>query len=341
MPPSCKQPGCPIVATGKCLEGFDPPTKCPNYLAEGVATAPTPATPGQAAARVLEGIELPAGTAFDPGSAYEVTREGIARVVILAGAERSGKTTLLASLYELFQEGPVGRFSFAGSQTLPALELRCHEARAASGRTVADTERTKPAEGFRFLHLALLDTSAGARRNLLLGDMSGELYDSLRDSHDECRKYEFLRRADHFVAMLNAAKLSEGHHAEAYAHARGLVRALLDADVLRRHSHVTLLTTKWDLIAGPDGEKARERVLELERHFEETFAARLPNLHFAHVAARPATRAVDFAYGVKPLLQDWLDTGGLPPPPKLDTVPSEREFDRLVTIGAAKPSRAP
>ncbi len=58
-------------------------------------------------------VDLPAGTAFDPTSVYEIARESLPRVVILAGEQRSGKTTLIASLYELFQEGPVGRFDLA------------------------------------------------------------------------------------------------------------------------------------------------------------------------------------------------------------------------------------
>jgi hypothetical protein len=332
MAASCKQSGCPFAETGKCLEGFDPPTQCPNYLADG-----SPAPPAGAASKLDGGINLPAGTAFDPVSVYEVAREDVARVVVLAGEQRSGKTTLLASLYELFQEGPVGPFAFAGSKTLPAFEERCHDARMASGRDDAETERTKPAEGFRFLHLALLDRERRCRRNLLIGDMSGELYDSLRDSSDECKKYDFVRRSDHFVAMLNGAKLAEGHHAETYNHARGLVRSLLDAGVLRSHSRVTLLTTKWDLIMSAAGEKARGRVAELEQHFRDTFSSKLQDIRFERVAARPRAPGVSFAYGLDSLIGNWLGAAGIPPPQELPTAPSEREFDRFVAAALERP----
>jgi hypothetical protein len=338
MPASCKQSGCPLAQTGAgtCLENFVPPSSCPHYLAESMAaTAPpavAPASPQistpKKPARAPDDVELPAGTAFDPSTVYEVAREGLARVVILAGEQRSGKTTLISSLYELFQEGVVGRFSFAGSKTLPAFEERCHDARMTSGREIPDTERTKPGEGFRFLHLALLDREAPSRTNLLLGDMSGELYDAVRDSSDECAKYEFLRRADHFVVMLNGAKLANNNHAETYAHARGVVRSLVDADVLRGHTHVTLLTTKWDLIVR-SGDRAQARVTELEESFRTTFASKLPQVHFAHVAARPENADLDFAFGLNDLLNAWMDKVGLAPPPRLNVVASEREFDRL------------
>ena len=338
MPPSCKQRGCPLAQAGEgtCLENFVPPSGCPHYLAEGAAAPAPPAVPPASAqastpkkpARAPDDVELPAGTAFDPSTVYEVAREGLARVVILAGEQRSGKTTLIASLYELFQEGVVGRFAFAGSKTLPAFEERCHDARMTSGREIPDTERTKPGEGFRFLHLALFDRNASSRTNLLLGDMSGELYDAVRDSSDECAKYEFLRRADHLVVMLNGAKLADNNHAETYAHARGVVRSLLDADVLRGHTHVTLLTTKWDLIVRSGG-RARTRVAELEESFVTTFASKLPHVHFAHVAARPTNSELDFAYGLNDLLGAWMDAAGLAPPPPLNVIPSEREFDHL------------
>ncbi len=222
----------------------------------------------------------------------------------------------------------VGRFAFAGSKTLPAFEERCHDARMTSGREIPDTERTKPGEGFRFLHLALFDWNVSSRTNLLLGDMSGELYDAVRDSSDECAKYEFLRRADHLVVMLNGAKLADNNHAETYAHARGVVRSLLDADVLRGHTHVTLLTTKWDLIVRSGG-RAQTRVAELEESFVTTFASKLPHVHFAHVAARPTNSELDFAYGLNDLLGAWMDAAGLAPPPPLNVISSEREFDHL------------
>lgn len=332
MSVSCKQAGCPIVTTGNCLENFVPPTSCPHFLPElGVAAAEPTArlAPTIKHSARDDHVDLPTGTAFDPTSAYEVCRERVARVVILAGEQRSGKTTLLASLYELFQEGPVGRFTFAGSKTLPAFEERCHDARMTSGRDVPETERTKPLEGLRFLHIALSDPERRTRTNLLLGDMSGELYDTVRDSSDECAKYGFLRRADHFVVMLNGAKLAENSHAEAFAHARGVVRSLLDADVLRGHTHVTLLTTKWDLILKDGGDGARARLDELEQGFRSSFAAKLPRLHFAHVAARPRASGLDFAYGLGGLLDTWMGSSGLAPPPELSLITSDREFDRI------------
>jgi hypothetical protein len=71
-------------------------------------------------------------------------------------------------------------------------------------------------------------------------------------------------------------------------------------------------------------------VAELEESFRTTFASKLPLVHFAHVAARPTNSDLDFAYGLDVLLGAWMDAAGLAPSPRLDVVPSEREFDRFV-----------
>src|SRR5687767_6400391 len=104
MPASCTQAACPVIKTGQCIEGLKP-TECPNYIAEGVVVPVA-----QVVAR-KDVVELPSGAALDAAGTYEIGREAIPRVVLLAGEERCGKTTLIASLYELFQEGAVGSYA--------------------------------------------------------------------------------------------------------------------------------------------------------------------------------------------------------------------------------------
>src|SRR5687767_14635843 len=97
---------------------------------------------------------LPDGEALTAQRATAITAAAPTRVVILAGAEDSGKTTLLTSLYEKFLQGRFADHLFAGSATLPAYEQRCHRARIQSGAVDPDTERTKGLD-VRLLHLKL------------------------------------------------------------------------------------------------------------------------------------------------------------------------------------------
>jgi hypothetical protein len=300
MPLACRIPKCPLTQTGVCLEGFEEVSKCPNYGESGTGgEAP------QAGGGAPQVVQLPLAKAMTPEATYEVTRASFARLIVCAGEQRSGKTTLLASIYEAFQEGPLGTLAFAGSRSLHGFERRSHLSRLVSGLDHADTDRTKAREGFQFLHLRVWDTATGKQTDLLFGDMSGELYKGLRNSSDECRKYAFLGNAHDFVVLLDGGKVAAGEHAEAFAHTSALVRALLDSDVLGSHSRVTLLTTKCDLLSLPLKKAELDRIDSYERLFRGTFGARLREIACARSAARPDEGV---PMGIEPLLRTWLQT---------------------------------
>src|SRR5919198_2499191 len=119
-------------------------------------------------------LDLPEGSDLDLPLAERVTRAGISRVIVLAGTADSGKTTLVTALYELFQNGLFAGYLFAGSETLPALERRCHLGRIDSGRAAAETARTLAGGGQRWLHLRVrAATNGGAVRELLVSEIAG------------------------------------------------------------------------------------------------------------------------------------------------------------------------
>jgi hypothetical protein len=330
MPPACRQVGCPVPSGGSCLEGLDP-ASCPNFIAESAAAALAPdgesATPSIAA----NALPLPTATPLTVEATADITRSDIARVVVCAGEHDCGKTTLLASLYDSFQDGPLGDLNFAGSATFHGFELRCHMARVESGLEHPATGRTKVGEGFRFLHLRVWDEKTDATTPLLLGDMSGELYRVLMDSTAECQKYGFLRRADHFVALLDGKRIKEGFHAEAFGHTHALIRALLDAGALAQHAMLTLLTTKWDLLAGSDEHESL--VAGLEKRFSEAFAPRVRRVSSARVAARPDVG--DRPVGLAELLADWVGHSNALPIRSSSTPEPGRAFDLYATARRA------
>ena len=306
MPPTCKNPHCQLEKTGACLEGIEQPSKCPSYLAAETAPADPAGKSDQPSVGSVDGIQLPRAEAMTPHGTYAVTRGAFARVIICAGEQRSGKTTLLASLYEAFQGGPLGALSFAGSRSLQAYERRVHLSRCASGLDRADTDRPKPVEGFQFLHLQIRDATCDRKTDLLFGDMSGELYKTLRDSSAECLKYDFIGRSHDFVLLLDGGKVALGEHAEAFAHVSALVRSLLDAGVLGKHSRVRLLTTKWDLLDMSANTAERNRIEEFEELFRRSFAPRLFAVECDRSAARPDSGATPV--GIESLLRAWLAT---------------------------------
>src|SRR5258706_16328307 len=110
--------------------------------------------PPQGASDLL-GLPRGEGYRLDSGGANEVTAQSLTNVILFAGTAESGKTTLLATLYLLFQKGPFATFSFAGSRTLVGFERRVHNARLSSKLSIPRTERSKSSE---LLHLPVRKT---------------------------------------------------------------------------------------------------------------------------------------------------------------------------------------
>src|SRR3546814_15282384 len=69
------------------------------------------------------GTRLSAGIALSPDGALAVLRRADTRVAAIIGPRDTGKTSLLASLYDLFQTGTAEGFHFAMFYTLADFEL--------------------------------------------------------------------------------------------------------------------------------------------------------------------------------------------------------------------------
>ena len=162
----CANPDCRVVETGRCVEGFEL-SACSHYGRKLEETSETgrgsekkPSAPSY--------IVLPGADTLPLAEASSLLRRGDARVIAIIGPRDAGKTSLIASLYELFQEGPVSEIGYAQSQTLHAFERACHDARAASRRTTPHTYRTSRGE-VQFYHLDLVGGFGGTAVSSCLG----------------------------------------------------------------------------------------------------------------------------------------------------------------------------
>jgi hypothetical protein len=285
-------PDCGAGVDGRCLDGYAGVADCPH---SGVEPGPW--------------LDLPEGADLDFPGAERVARAATTRVILLAGAADTGKTTLLASLYECFQQGRVAGYAFAGCDTVFGFERRCYLGRIECGRPAADTARTSTTTGQRWLHLRVRDPQAEEPlRSLLFSEIGADFVRLAKDSTDECRRLTLARRADHFAILIDGASLMQRQQRLAATNDAGLLlRGCLDAEALGRFSFVDVLFTKWDLVMR-SGEQA-----EIEQ-FLEAFAARtrqlcqprLGRLRFVQVAARPAPGSpLAFGHGLTELLASW------------------------------------
>lgn len=288
----CRLPGCGGPSSSVCINGlaFD---ECPNVRPEAEVEvtsgssepAPDVVSTGRSAA-----LSLAEADAF-------LRSDGGTLLAVIAGPD-VGKTTLIATIYELARRGGLQGLGFAGSETIRGLEERCFLSRAASERDEADTQRTPTGVGVVFVHLRLA-LPGGRRMNLLLSDRSGEHFDDAVDEPGRFGEFVELRRADGILLLLDAERLERSHHAE-IANVRKLMLAMSHAELLTGRA-IHLVITKADRL---DGEArfavVNQRAQALVDEFGRRFSSVVVRLHFTF--CRAAAGSSTFGRGVGELV---------------------------------------
>jgi hypothetical protein len=213
-----------------------------------------------------------------------------ARVVALMGPTKSGKTTLLLSIYEEFRHGRFADALFAGSRTLLGFEERCHLSRAASEGEDPDTERTKADAEEVLLHLRIRSkATAKTPTNLILCDLSGELFDDAGESTDALIKIPFIGRAAHVVMFVDGNGLSDlAKRHTIRQEFLTLFRASVESKQFTRLTRVDVVFSKQDCVA-----QSQERlsIEQFQDDIEAVCRARFENhvrsLRFFRIASRP------------------------------------------------------
>ncbi len=303
----CPQPGCQLGVSGRCLEGFDPPETCPhqqelhNDYDESVAYVEQ------------DLITLPSGEALTDAQAAAVAASGPTKLIVIAGPYSSGKTTILTALFEAFQEAPFGNYTFRGSRTLVGFEKRCHLGRKESGQETAETSHTSVREGVVFLHLdlAFRDHQSATNENILLSDISGELFRQLRDVGETVDQIKSLKRADHLCIVIDGEKIV-GRESRQVARndSRSILRSIIEADVISSKCAIDLAISKWDLVVEALQSEGGDSLASFLEETIKVVRDVAPHRQFRlfEVAARPPVEArVPFAHGLPTLLRAWMD----------------------------------
>lgn len=232
-------------------------------------------------------IDLYAGNELSSEEAEAVTLRSPTHLVVFAGAAESGKTTILASVYERLTGGPFAGFRFAGSRSLLGFEQICHLNRLACGGTRPDTPRTVPSDEAAYYHLALRGTAPGARRHVLLSAISGEIFDLARNSREDCERLTFLHRANTIVVLVDGARLAVAdQRTNAQSVASSILESFLDAEMVGNRCRVEFVFSKLDRILAA-GDAAVEFLNSTETKFKAKFEDRVAHLAFRRIAARP------------------------------------------------------
>lgn len=278
-------------------------------------------------------VELPSGDALSSEEASAITAATRTQVVLISGSAESGKTTLIAALFHCFQRGRFAGYMFAGSQTLVGFEKRCHKARISSGGLRPESDRTRPDETRSFLHLRLRK-NASPICNVLFADLSAEYYERARNSVEACCELGLIRRADHFVVLIDGEKIIQPTERQrAKNEALMLLRSCLDAGLLDSTSFVDVLFSKWDLVmSSTDVREHFEFIRESQAQLRKDVAPRIARLRFFKIAARGTTPEHPLGHGLNKVLPSWIqDTPRSAPATDdpLANIEDLTEFDRF------------
>jgi hypothetical protein len=295
----CSNPDCKVEQDGKCVEGL-PLDKCPHY---GKPPEPRPAA--GAVVGETHGVPLPSGDLLIIGHANKVLRRGPSRVIAMVGPKEVGKTTLIASIFELFLRGPIGPYRFSSSRTLYAFERSCHPSRAISQNVVPKTERTLLTD-VHFYHLAMRKNGAPVV-DVLLADRNGEDYRTSTDDPSTVSGFVEITRADTITFLVDGSQLLDlTTRSSVASEVLAIAQALIDGEAVVGHPRVAIVLTKVDLIErSADSERTMRDFRNLLRRFESLYGETFCEIRSFEVAACPADMSLSLGHGVPELLDYW------------------------------------
>lgn len=263
--------------------------------------------------RAVSAVDLPKGGSLQPDETMSISCARATRVIIVVGAAESGKTTLLASIYERFLRGPWAGYVFAGSSTLLGFEQICHGGRGASGREVPVTPRTQRPEGHQLLHLQVRSENCSGRiQDLLLSDLSGEEFEDARHSSQDTRELAIVCSAQHVVLLVDGEKIADiGRRQAAKDEASLLLRSLVEESLLGATSRLDIIFTKWDIAMQDTAAVSFAEAVESE--LISRYASRLAVVRSFRVASRDPSGRYPPAYGLESAFPAWVLEPQQPP----------------------------
>jgi hypothetical protein len=333
----CGNQECRVSETGKCVEGLAL-DKCPHFGLSPSDVAESTTSQEELPPAVLHEVSLEKADRLDLRGASAVLGSAATHLIAIIGPSFSGKTSLIASLCDLFQQGRVGGISFARSQTFFAFERACHHSRAASLRKTPQTEHTNLGSGVGFYHLALRDRRTPDLVNVLFADRPGEDYRSAADDPSNAESFAEVRRADCVTVLVSGERLlGVGPRHNVRQDIIMILQGLIDGGVTNPKQRVALVLTKLDLIHSAE-DAARTRA---ERDFDgivtrvkELFGSSFAEIQTFKVAAAPVTTVLSHGHGVSDLLQFWVTPWSSPQTSNMPLPRAKRAMSRFGVLEA-------
>lgn len=324
----CANRECRIAEGGKCVEGHDDLAKCPYYGNEPAEDDRDEGDDDQKPVDPFDGVHLPDALPLESGRANRVLAILPSQMIGVIGVHDSGKTSVIAGLFDLFQTGPVAHTTFAGSSTLHGLEIICHDARVASERDEPHSERTKRGE-VRFYHFDVLRD--GLLQSVLIADRSGEEYEEVADLTANATAMFELRRADVITVLVDGRRLaSPRDRADVMGAIPLIIQGMVENGAFARRPNLAIVLTKDDAVqASPRKDQVQRDFRSIIDGIRDAFAAHFGEFGSFVTSASPKDTNAARGAGLAEMLEFWMKPGAEPQGIRVHHR-SGRVFDGLV-----------
>jgi hypothetical protein len=307
----CANRECRIAQGGRCIEGHDDLAKCPYYGKEPEGGDQDEGDEDQEAIDAFDGVHLPDALPLESKRADRVLASLPSRMIGVIGVHDSGKTSVIAGLFDLFQVGAVAQAIFAGSSTLHGLEIICHDARVASERDEPHSERTKRGE-VRFYHFDVLRD--GLLQSVLIADRSGEEYEEVADLTANAAAMFELRRADVITVLVDGRRLaSPRDRSDVMGAIPLIIQGMVESGAFSRKPNLAIVLTKDDAV------QASTRKDQVQRDFRaiidgirDAFGVHFGEFGSFVTSASPKDTNVMRGAGLAEMLEFWMKPGAEP-----------------------------
>ena len=277
-------------------------------------------------------IKLSAGQALDIQETYDITASEETKLIVLVGPSSCGKTTIIATVYQLFLRGPLGDYYFAGSKTLQGYEQRSHLSRFSSNRREPTTIRTSGGVSNLFLHLRLWNSKQGTYINLLFADVSGEDYEEYITNVDAVQEHlEFIKSANYVIAVLDGALLTDKSRRNGLSDSMAqLLLTIIDADLISYKSKLQVLFSKYDVIDTEENVNVMSYIGYCKKKYQEKFRKNFSEIELHEIAAMPQNGdKYSFGSGLDKLFLSWCKQDNQLEKGKFEKFTVCNEFNKL------------
>lgn len=274
--------------------------------------------------------QICSGEALSCNEIYRIAAKESTKMIVLVGPAGSGKTTIETSIYQLFQNNPVGKLYFAGSSTLQGYEQRSFYTRIKSQRDLPATQRTSLESDHPFLHLRLWEYERDLIHNLMFADLSGESFTEHIGQIDAVKEdFSFIDRADYIVGVLDGTRLTNKRKVRSTVEGViELVRTFYDAELISEECDLQIVFSKYDSLATVSD--AEQLVSKVKKQVEKRLEGMFRNVEFFEVAAMPDNiEKFPIGHGLERLIESWLKNRNNKLVRKNPEFAELSEFDRL------------